>query len=87
MFEVERRDVLIASAALAAASLAAARPAEAGDPSFMNNVPDGFNSGAYETIDLSQWIAGNPADVLATNLSRHQDLFAEFPHRDVFIAP
>ena len=27
----------------------------------------GFNTGIYETIDLSQWIAGNPADVLATN--------------------
>jgi oxalate decarboxylase len=46
----------------------------------------GFNSGNYETIDLSQWIAGNPADVLATNFSQRRDLFAEFPHRDVFIA-
>src|SRR4051812_12901633 len=27
----------------------------------------GFNAGIYQTIDLSQWIAGNPADVLATN--------------------
>ena len=86
MFEVERRDVLIASAAVAAASLAAARSAEASDPSFMNNVPIRFNSGAYETIDLSQWIAGNPADVLATNFSQRRDLFAEFPHRDVFVA-
>ena len=46
----------------------------------------GFNSGNYETIDLSQWIAGNPADVLATNFSQRRDLFAEFPHRDVFVA-
>ncbi len=26
-----------------------------------------FNSGHYQTIDLSQWIAGNPVDILATN--------------------
>ena len=30
----------------------------------------GFNTGVYETIDLSQWIAGNPADVLATNFGK-----------------
>jgi oxalate decarboxylase/phosphoglucose isomerase-like protein (cupin superfamily) len=30
----------------------------------------GFNSGKYETIDLSNWIAGNPADVLATNFGK-----------------
>src|SRR5215469_15705502 len=46
----------------------------------------GFNSGAYETIDLSRWIAGNPADVLATNFSQKPELFAKFPHRDVFVA-
>lgn len=46
----------------------------------------GFNSGAYETIDLSQWIAGNPADVLATNFSQAAELFDKFPHHDVFIA-
>jgi oxalate decarboxylase/phosphoglucose isomerase-like protein (cupin superfamily) len=32
----------------------------------------GFNAGVYETIDLSQWIAGNPLDVLATNFSSPQ---------------
>jgi oxalate decarboxylase len=47
----------------------------------------GFNSGTYETIDLSQWIAGNPADVLATNFGQPPELFAKFPHRDVFLAP
>ncbi|MBV8221625.1 MAG: cupin domain-containing protein, partial [Solirubrobacterales bacterium] len=30
----------------------------------------GFNTGNYATIDLSVWIAGNPADVLATNFSQ-----------------
>ena len=37
----------------------------------------GFNSGTYETIDLSQWIAANPADVLATNFSQPAELFGE----------
>ena len=46
----------------------------------------GFNSGIYETIDLSQWIAANPADVLATNFSQPAELFAKFPHHDVFVA-
>src|SRR5437764_8489504 len=45
MSEVERRDVLIASVGLATAALAAASPAQAGDPSFMNNVPDPLLSG------------------------------------------
>ena len=47
----------------------------------------GLNAGTYETIDLSQWIAGNPADVLATNFGEPPELFAKFPHRDVFLAP
>jgi len=46
----------------------------------------GFNSGVYETIDLSQWIASNPLDVLATNFSKPPALFEKFPHKDVFIA-
>ena len=46
----------------------------------------GFNSGVYEAIDLSQWIAGNPPDVLATNFGKPASLFEKFPHRDVFIA-
>jgi oxalate decarboxylase len=47
----------------------------------------GFNTGIYETINLSQWIAGNPLDVLATNFSKPPSLFEKFPQRDVFIAP
>ena len=46
----------------------------------------GFNTGVYETIDLSQWIAGNPLDVLATNFSEPAELFEKFPHQNVFIA-
>src|SRR5262245_25709681 len=45
----------------------------------------GLNSGTYESIDLSQWIAGNPADVLATNFGQPAELFAKFPDHDVFI--
>jgi oxalate decarboxylase len=46
----------------------------------------GFNTGEYQTIDLSQWIAGNPPDVLASNFGQPASLFEKFPHKDVFIA-
>jgi oxalate decarboxylase len=46
----------------------------------------GLNTGVYEAIDLSQWIAGNPTDVLATNFGKPADLFEKFPKKDVFIA-
>jgi oxalate decarboxylase len=46
-----------------------------------------FNSGHYEAIDLSQWIAGNPAGVLATNFGKPKSLFERFPRERVFIAP
>jgi oxalate decarboxylase len=46
----------------------------------------GLNTGIYETIDLSQWIAGNPLDVLAKNFGKPASLFEKFPHKDVFIA-
>jgi oxalate decarboxylase len=44
-----------------------------------------FNNGHYQTIDLSQWIAGNPADILATNFSQDPSAFDKFPRRDVFL--
>ena len=47
----------------------------------------GFNSGVYEAIDLSQWIAGNPVDVLATNFSKPAALFEKFPKVDQFVVP
>jgi oxalate decarboxylase len=46
----------------------------------------GFNTGIYATIDLSQWVAGNPSDVLATNFGKPEALFKQFPRKDVFIA-
>src|SRR5215472_1738380 len=45
MSEVQRRDVLVGTVASAAAALTAPKPAVAGDPSFMNNVPDPLLSG------------------------------------------
>lgn len=47
----------------------------------------GFNSGHYEAIDLSEWLAGNPVDVLATNLSLPREITKKMPHKSVFIAP
>lgn len=46
----------------------------------------GLNTGTYAAIDLSQWIAGNPADVLATNFGKPASLFETFPKKDVFIS-
>ena len=46
----------------------------------------GLNAGTYEAIDLSQWIAGNPADVLAVNFAQPQELFGRFPKHEVFLA-
>lgn len=47
----------------------------------------GFNTGHYAAIDLSQWVAGNPTQVLATNFSKPESLFEKFPRDRVFIAP
>ena len=44
-----------------------------------------FNSGHYQTINLSQWIAGNSTDILATNFSQDASLFEKFPRKDVFL--
>jgi oxalate decarboxylase len=46
----------------------------------------GFNTGRYAAIDLSQWIAGNPVDILATNFGLPADVIKRFPKQDVFIA-
>jgi oxalate decarboxylase len=45
----------------------------------------GFNSGVYEDIDLTEWIAANPPDVLAANFGKPAALVEKFPHRDLFI--
>ncbi len=45
----------------------------------------GLNSGTYQTMDLSQWIAGQSDDVLETNLGKSASELADFPKRDLFI--
>ena len=45
----------------------------------------GLNAGAYEEIDLGQWMAGNPVDVLATNFNKPAATFRNLPSRDAFI--
>ena len=47
----------------------------------------GFNTGHYEAIDLSQWIAGNPVEILATNFGQPASVIEKFPKKRVFIAP
>ena len=44
-----------------------------------------FNAGTDEAIDVSQWIAGQPVDVLAVNSGKAAAAFEAFPKRDVFI--
>lgn len=46
----------------------------------------GFNSGVYQAIGLSQWIAGNSTDILATNFGKPAELFEKFPDHEVFVA-
>ena len=47
----------------------------------------GFNTGHYEAIDVSSWLAGNPAYVLETNFGLSRSVIDQFPTDRVFIAP
>jgi len=47
----------------------------------------GFNTGHYEAIDLSSWIAGNPNYVLETNFGLSNAVVEQLPIDTVFIAP
>jgi oxalate decarboxylase len=44
-----------------------------------------FNSGTYQDIDLTGWIAANPAALVATNLGLDEALVARLPRQAVFI--
>ena len=44
-----------------------------------------FNSGTYEEIGLSAWLAGNPRQVVATNLGLGDDAMARLPADQTFI--
>lgn len=47
----------------------------------------GFNSGTYESIDVSEWLAGNPKDVVITNFGLKEGEIEKFPEKKVFIKP
>ena len=47
----------------------------------------GFNTGHYEAIDLSTWIAGNPRYLLENNFGVSANEAEQFPRDRVFIAP
>lgn len=47
----------------------------------------GFNAGRFESIDLSLWIAANPAYLLADHFGKTAAFFEKFPKERVFIAP
>jgi oxalate decarboxylase len=44
-----------------------------------------FNSGHYQAIDLSQWLASNPDYLLAANFGRPESVIDKLPRRHVFI--
>jgi oxalate decarboxylase len=44
-----------------------------------------FNNGTYESIDISGWMAANPALLLATNFEVPENVFAKFPKGPVII--
>jgi oxalate decarboxylase len=46
----------------------------------------GFNTGDYQEISLSTWLAANPDAVLADNFKISDELLARFPKHRVFIA-
>ena len=47
----------------------------------------GFNTGHYEAIDLSAWIAGNPRYLIENNFGVSASEAEQFPRDRVFIAP
>lgn len=46
-----------------------------------------FNTGRYEAIDLSQWIASIPDYLLAATFNQKQDVVDQFPSEKLFIVP
>lgn len=46
-----------------------------------------FNSGDYQEIGLAEWMASNPAELVATNFGVPEAVVAKFPKQEQFIAP
>lgn len=91
MSDPQRREFLAAAGMASLAALGGRRLPQGYGHSIENvgsgpaRILIGFNTGIYETIDLSQWLAANPKDVLATNFGQPVEMFGKFPDRDVFI--
>ncbi len=47
----------------------------------------GLNTGNYQAIDLSQWIASNPAYLLSDHFGKPPAVFETFPKERAFISP
>lgn len=47
----------------------------------------GFNTGNYQAIDLSQWLAGTPSYLLANHFGLPKEVFEKFPKDRVFVGP
>lgn len=45
-----------------------------------------FNTGHYQAIDLSQWLAANPDYVLETNFGVYKSVIEKLPRKRVFLA-
>ena len=61
---------------------------------YIKNVGDGvlkvligFNNGEYQAIDMSEWLRGNPADVLKTNFGADDATVARMQTAATFITP
>lgn len=47
----------------------------------------GLNTGKYQSIDLTRWLAATPGSLLADHFGKPESWFANFPKERVFIAP
>lgn len=47
----------------------------------------GLNSGHYEAVDLSAWLASTPAYLLADHFGKPPEFFDKFPKKAVFLGP
>ena len=52
----------------------------------MGKILIGLNSGNFQAINLAEWIAGQPDDVIQTNLGLSDDQLAAMPRKNIFIS-
>jgi len=46
-----------------------------------------FNTGNYQAIDLTQWLAGTPDYLLRDHFNQAAETIQQFPKRDLFVVP